>query len=380
MPFSLSSATALALRAPDLQWTMISCPGRWQLAEPARQLAEGNQRRTRNAADLELVRLAHVEQEERRARVDPRLELLAPSFPAPPGPAAAVAAAGANAAELLVVDRAFDRRMIAADRARRIAPQLQLAELHAPGVVEQQPPDERRAGAENQLDRFGRLDGADDAGQHAQHAAFGAARDEPGWRRLGIEAAIARARRRSRTPTPALRSGRCCRRRSDLEEDARVVDEVARREVVGAVEDDVVVVEELERVRRGEARLVGLDVDLGVERGQAVASGLQLRAADVRRAMQNLSLKVALVDGVEIDDAERADAGRGQVQRRRRSQAAGADAQHAPALDAPLPFHADLRQDEVTAVALDLGVAQFRRALGGRPPGRGLPRRPTARC
>ena len=116
-------------------------------------------------------------------------------------------------------------------------------------------------------------------------------------------------------------------------------------------------------------------------RGQAVASGLQLRAADVWRAMQNLSLQVALVDVVEIDDAERADAGRGQIQRRGRPQAAGADAQHAPALEPLLPFHADLGQDEVAAVALDLGVAQFSRAVGRqRPPGRGLPRRPTARC
>ena len=121
------------------------------------------------------------------------------------------------------------------------------------------------------------------------------------------------------------------------------------------------------------ARLVGLEVDFGVDGRQAVARGLQLRASDVWRAVQNLSLKVALVDGVEIDDAERADAGRGEVERRRRSQAAGADAQHAPALDAPLSVDADLGQDEVPAVALNLGVAQLGRALrsgrrAGAPP------------
>ena len=115
--------------------------------------------------------------------------------------------------------------------------------------------------------------------------------------------------------------------------------------------------------------LVGFDVDLGVDGGQAVASGLQLRAADVWRAVQNLSLKVAFVDVVEIDDAERADAGRGEIERCRRSETSRADAEYSPALDAPLSVDADLGQDEVTAVALNLGVAQLGRALGGRRAG-----------
>ena len=70
--------------------------------------------------------------------------------------------------------------MVAADRALGIAPQLQLAETHLQGVVQKQPSDERLSGAEDQLDRFGRLDDADHAGQHAQHSPFGAARDQSG--------------------------------------------------------------------------------------------------------------------------------------------------------------------------------------------------------
>ena len=178
MPFSLRIVTALALRMPDLQWTMISVPGR-QLAEAAGQLAERNQRRARDAADLELVRLAHVEQEERRLRVDSGLQLFDGRL-RHAGTGSGGRRGRRDAAELFVVDEPLDRRMVAADRAGRIAAELQLAELHRPGVVEQQPADERLAGAENQLERLGRLDHADHAGQHAKHAAFGAARDESG--------------------------------------------------------------------------------------------------------------------------------------------------------------------------------------------------------
>ena len=77
-------------------------------------------------------------------------------------------------------------------------------------------------------------------------------------------------------------------------------------------------------------------------------------------------MKIALVDGVEVDDAERPDACGGEVERGRRSEASCAHAQHAPALDPLLTVDADLRQDEVTAVAPNFGVAQFRGTAGRR--------------
>src|SRR2546425_451830 len=88
----------------------------------------------------------------------------------------------------------------------------------------------------------------DDARQHAEHAAFGAARDESRRRRLGIQAAIART---------VL--GREYRRLAFETEDAavgvrlagqhaRVVDQIACRKIVRAVDDHVVRLEQLERV------------------------------------------------------------------------------------------------------------------------------------
>ena len=112
--------------------------------------------------------------------------------------------------------------------------------------------------------------------------------------------------------------------------------------------------------------LVRLNVDVRVDGVQAILRRRELRAPDVRRAVDNLPLQVAEVDDVEIDDADRADAGRGQIHRGRRAEAAGADAQHAAGLQPALPVHADLRHDQVAAVALDLVVRELRESSGSR--------------
>ena len=98
-----------------------------------------------------------------------------------------------DAAELVVVDQLADTRVVAADRALWIAPQLDLAILHLQRIEDEQPADERVALAKRELDDLGGLDAADDARQHAEHAALGAAWHHARWRRFRVEAAVARA-------------------------------------------------------------------------------------------------------------------------------------------------------------------------------------------
>ena len=69
--------------------------------------------------------------------------------------------------------------------------------------------------------------------------------------------------------------------------------------------------------------------------------------------VDDLALKVRDVDDVEIDQAERADARRGEVQRQRRPQAAGADAEHLGGLEPLLPLHGHLGHDQVPGVSLN---------------------------
>ena len=68
--------------------------------------------------------------------------------------------------------------------------------------------------------------------------------------------------------------------------------------------------------------------------------------------MDDLALEVADVDDIEVDDADGPDAGRGEVERRRRAEAAGADEQRLRAQQLRLALGADLGDEQVAAVAL----------------------------
>src|SRR5436190_13835565 len=96
-------------------------------------------------------------------------------------------------AELDVVDVLRDRRVLAADRAVRVAPQLHLRELARERVVQQEAADKRVADPERELQRFGGLDRADHAREHTEYAALGTARSHLRRRRLREQAAVARA-------------------------------------------------------------------------------------------------------------------------------------------------------------------------------------------
>jgi hypothetical protein len=87
------------------------------------------------------VRLAHVEDVDVLAFIEPGLELSDRDL------RHAVLLLGSlslrDAAELLVVDQLRNRRVLAADRAVRILAELHLAEAHVQRVVEEEPSDER---------------------------------------------------------------------------------------------------------------------------------------------------------------------------------------------------------------------------------------------
>ena len=89
---------------------------------------------------------------------------------------------------------------------------------------------------------------------------------------------------------------------------------------------------------------------VGVER---LLRGDDLSLPDVVGLVEDLALKVRSVDDIEVDDADPADAGEREVECHGRTEPAGADDQHARFDDLALPGAADLRHDQVAAVALD---------------------------
>ena len=136
------------------------------------------------------------------------------------------------------------------------------------------------------------------------------------------------------------------------------------------------VVEDPVDVLGGEPLAVGRHLDVGVERLDRALRAVDLRRAERVQRVRDLPLQVRLVDDVGVDDPEVADAGRGEVQRGRRAEAAGAEQQDLRVEQLELALLADLGDqrggassaraararacaaaDDVVAVALPVGEA-----------------------
>jgi hypothetical protein len=83
-----------------------------------------------------------------------------------------------------------------------------------------------------------------------------------------------------------------------------VVQEIAGREVVCAVDDHVVAAHQIEHVVGIHACLVSDDLDIRVEGFDRLARRFDLRLADAFRVVDHLALKIGEVDDVVVDDAE----------------------------------------------------------------------------
>src|SRR5262245_10282289 len=75
--------------------------------------------------------------------------------------------------------------------------------------------------------------------------------------------------------------------------------------------------------------------------------------------MQNLSLQVGKVDDVPVNQANRADTGCRQIEPRWRAKSSGSDQKYFGLAQLELAFSADVLQDDMAAVSLDLLFGQF---------------------
>jgi hypothetical protein len=94
----------------------------------------------------------------------------------------------------------------------------------------------------------------------------------------------------------------------------RVVDQKLRRKVVGAINDDVKILDRVERVLGGEAIVDRHHRDVGIKLRHFLARGVDLGARHVGRVMNHLALEVGEIDHVAVDQADGADPGGRQVQ------------------------------------------------------------------
>ena len=150
-----------------------------------------------------------------------------------------------------------------------------------------------------------------------------------------------------------------------LQHHGRIVGEVAGGEVVAAVHDDVELLEDAERVLGGEV-LPELDhLHVGVEGLEGQAGRFGLRHPDPVVGVEDLTLQIREVDHVHVDDADRADPRRREVEGHRRPEPPRADAQNLGVEELRLPRLTYLGQEKVAAVA-DLLLGRELSLLGDR--------------
>src|SRR6266513_1822995 len=309
--------------------------------------------------ELVLVRLAHIENEQIISTIEPGFELARSDLRHLHGRAGSFFAA--YSAEFVVIDQLGNRRMRSAHRAVRILAQLELAEFHPESVKKQQASHEIFPAAEDQLDRFHRLDGADDSGQNAEDAAFRARRHKSRRRRFRIEAAVARTIGHAKNGGLPFKPENRTVHVWLPQQDTCVINKIPRGEIVSPIDDDVEVLEEFERVGAGQLRFERLDLNVWIEVRKARARGFALRLAYVAGAKRNLTLEIGEVDDIKVYQPEFAHARGRKVQAKWCAEPARADEQYLGVLQLELPLHANFRHDEVPAVAKNFFVRKARR-------------------
>ena len=134
-------------------------------------------------------------------------------------------------------------------------------------------------------------------------------------------------------------------------------------EIVGPVQHDVEGCDPRRRILNGDPLGEGFDRDMRIEAEQPFRRRLDLRLADLRRRKGDLPLKVGQAHHVVVDQAQRPDTCRSQIERRRRPHAARADDQHARALQRLLPRPADFGQDQMARIAFDFVFGKDHRPI-----------------
>src|SRR5205823_4010395 len=130
-----------------------------------------------------------------------------------------------------------------------------------------------------------------------------------------------------------------------------VVDEIASWKVVGAVEDDVVVADDFERVVGRERAFVCRELDVRIQIVQMLNGSFELRSSNVLCIVKNLAMQITFVDAIEIDETDVTDTRRGDVNRGGTSGSAGADDEHRSFSEPALAFFAEFGQSDLARVA-----------------------------
>ncbi len=110
-------------------------------------------------------------------------------------------------------------------------------------------------------------------------------------------------------------------------QDTGVIDQEFGREIVGPVQDKIVLPDDLPDIFRCDVFIVGMNRDLRIDGQHGISGGFHLWPAYVRRRVDDLALQVGQVDNIRIRYADRSHACRGQIESRGCAQSSCSDDQ-----------------------------------------------------
>src|SRR5690625_3300885 len=258
-------------------------------------------------------------------------------------------------------------RLLPTEWASRVGLDAQFRQACIQALVKQKAAGQRSSDPQDLLYHFGCLEGPKNTRKHGQYPDVCTGDLEIAVRLFGIDAAptgIGRAigtmaQMRAIDGKLAVEAHHGRRYQRPACEMAGVGDQIAGREVVAPVRDDVVGRDDRKCVAGGQSHRMQLDLRLGIDRLQAGAGTLDLGASHIGGRVDDLPLPVGKVDMIVIDNPQRADTAGGQIQKNGGAEAARANHRHPRLHQAPLSFVADLGHDQLTRVAFDLCVAEI---------------------
>src|SRR5262249_6475928 len=197
-------------------------------------------------------------------------------------------------------------RIRPAQRAVRVTPDADFAEPHGERVVHQQASDQGLPLADDEFNRFGRLDHTNNPGQNSQDTGFTSRRHHTrrGW--CEEQAAVARAGMWREDTRLTFKLKNTAVHHRLVSEESSIVYQVARGEVVAAIHDNVIVPKDVHDVVYRQTFIVDAHLDIGIETINRLLGRLGLGYANAVGAVQDLALQVREVHNVGIDNAQRA--------------------------------------------------------------------------
>jgi len=92
-------------------------------------------------------------------------------------------------------------------------------------------------------------------------------------------------------------------------QNGQIVAEIAGLEIVGPINDEIVILADFFGIGGSKPLLEGSDLDFWVDLLKPFARALDLLSANILGAMEELPLQVRKVDMIEVDNAEFSDSG-----------------------------------------------------------------------